>query len=55
MNKKSKCMMLMVKSNEMIFVSTRIFFVNKMMFNTRYTNKEKDAEEKKKQKLNVHC
>ncbi len=31
------------------------FFVNKMMFNTRYTNKEKDAEEKKKQKLNVHC
>ncbi len=43
--------MLMVKSNEMIFVSTRIFFVNKMMFNTRYTNKEKDAEEKKKAKV----
>ncbi len=53
----------MVKSIEMTFVSTRFFFfffVNKMMFNTRYTNKEKGKEkekekEKKKGKEKVHC
>jgi len=50
-NKKSKCMVLMAKSIEMTFVSTRFFFfVNKMMFNTRYTNKEKGKKKEKKEK-----
>ena len=45
---KCLCMVSMVKSIEMTFVSTRFFFfVNKMMFNTRYTNKEDRREEKR--------